>query len=214
MFVGGDHKVKCKSGKGFTLIEMAIGLAIAGTVLIGAVGAIRAQANKARVEKSQKSMQDIREALLGFVAVNGRLPCPDGDGDGDEESANCSDSNSLVVQSGTLPWRSLGVKPFDQWGSDYDYLVIEAYASSPTRFTLNTNPDSGTTDPIMVRSQDVVPVVLVEEVPALVVSHGKNTTQDYSFSGGDTFDFGGDDHVMWIPPDLVKYQAVKASWLP
>lgn len=61
---------------GFTLIEMAIVLVILATLLSSGVLLLGARVEQQRVKDSQKVLEDAKEALIGFAAANGRLPCP------------------------------------------------------------------------------------------------------------------------------------------
>jgi len=61
---------------GFTLIEMAMVLVIMGLLLGGGLSVLRTQIEQQRIRETQKILDDAKEALLGFAAINGRLPCP------------------------------------------------------------------------------------------------------------------------------------------
>lgn len=62
--------------QGFTLAELAVVLAIVGLLLGGLLMPLTAQYDLRRRQETEKSLADIREALIGFAAINGRLPCP------------------------------------------------------------------------------------------------------------------------------------------
>ncbi|MGZ8256366.1 MAG: type II secretion system protein, partial [Gallionella sp.] len=61
---------------GFTLIEMAMVLMIVALVLGGMLPVISGQIEQQRTNETRKQLAEIREALLGFVVTNNRLPCP------------------------------------------------------------------------------------------------------------------------------------------
>ena len=65
-----------RAGTGFTLIELAVTLAIvavlAGAVLVPFVAQI-AQRNRVATDKT---LEQVKEALLGFATATGRFPCP------------------------------------------------------------------------------------------------------------------------------------------
>ena len=71
-----DSQSRGKHTAGFTLIELAITLAIigvlAGAVLVPFVAQV-AQRNTAATEKT---LEQIKDALLGYATATGRLPCP------------------------------------------------------------------------------------------------------------------------------------------
>lgn len=61
---------------GFTLIEMAIVLVIVGLLLGGILMPLSAQIDQRRISETQKTLDEINQALIGFAIANGRLPCP------------------------------------------------------------------------------------------------------------------------------------------
>ncbi|MCF8151888.1 MAG: type II secretion system GspH family protein [Burkholderiaceae bacterium] len=64
------------TGRGFTLIEMAMVLLIVAMLLGGGLSVISAQIAQQKFKDSQKILDDAKEALIGYAAANGRLPCP------------------------------------------------------------------------------------------------------------------------------------------
>jgi prepilin-type N-terminal cleavage/methylation domain-containing protein len=105
---------------GFTLIELAVVLLILGVLLAGILIPFTTQIELRRVAETQKTLVEIRDALIGFAAANGRLPCPaaaGGDGQesfvpgGNEINGNCS--NFL---NGFVPGAVLGIGPTDSAG--------------------------------------------------------------------------------------------------
>ena len=61
---------------GFTLIELAVVLLILGALFAGILIPFTTQVELRRVADTQKTLVEIREALIGFAAAKGRLPCP------------------------------------------------------------------------------------------------------------------------------------------
>ena len=62
--------------RGFTLIEMAMVLLIVALLLGGGLSVLSAQLEQQKYKDTQKLLEDAREALIGYAAANGRLPCP------------------------------------------------------------------------------------------------------------------------------------------
>lgn len=62
--------------RGFTLTELAVVLVIVALLIGGMLIPLAAQDDLRRTQESQKSLTDVLDALLGFAATNGRLPCP------------------------------------------------------------------------------------------------------------------------------------------
>lgn len=61
---------------GFSLMELAVVLVIVALLLGGLLVPLGAQRDVEFMRATEKSLADIREALIGFAAINGRLPCP------------------------------------------------------------------------------------------------------------------------------------------
>ncbi len=62
--------------RGFTLLELAIALFIITLVLGALLVPLTTQIAQRRISDTQKTLDDIKEALLGFAVSNTRLPCP------------------------------------------------------------------------------------------------------------------------------------------
>ena len=86
--------------KGFSLIELAIVLAILG-VLFLAVPSITPTIQKMFIaENDEQTLAKADDAIKGFLKANSRFPCPDSDDDGFE---NCA----AGVDAGLLPYKTL-----------------------------------------------------------------------------------------------------------
>ncbi len=114
------HSPYGKSSHGFSLVEMAIVLAIVALLLGGLLPTITSQMEQQRRSETRRQLAEIQQALLGFAIINGRLPCPTTEPDpsnaiyGQEPAAGCPGDPSA---EGYLPWKSLGVLETDAWGS-------------------------------------------------------------------------------------------------
>jgi prepilin-type N-terminal cleavage/methylation domain-containing protein len=115
--------------RAFTLVEMAIVLAIIGLLLGSLMYTLSAQMDQRARETTQRTLEQAREALLGFAIANGRLPCPaNGLTTGVEAPAGGGDCSSYY--SGFLPAVTLGFQPtdalgfaVDAWGNRIRYAV-------------------------------------------------------------------------------------------
>lgn len=179
-----------KIGKshGFTLIEMAIVLAILALLLGGGLTVLDAQIQQQRVKDTQRLLEEAREALIGYAAshtaTNTRpyLPCPDKTGGGGAGTANDGQEDrtvatgACVMQEGNLPWTTLGMSDLDGWGNHLRYSVTPVFSNSTTGMlltsvgTLTINNAAGT--------------ALATTIPAVILSHGKNGYGARNSSGG------------------------------
>ena len=130
--------------RGFTLIELAIVLVIV-TILIGGLAVpLSAQIQARRIAETQKTLEEAREAILGFAMTTPattptkrRLPCPDTDGNGTQ---NLDGSGNCVASNGLLPWVDLGTAAQDAWGNRLRYAVTSPLADSSPGFPTSPAP--------------------------------------------------------------------------
>ncbi|KPJ50140.1 MAG: hypothetical protein AMJ41_01820 [candidate division Zixibacteria bacterium DG_27] len=66
-----------QSREGFTLLELAIAMAIIGLLTVSVVGLYATVAKRQREVKTRKEMESIREAVLGYYQSYLLLPSPD-----------------------------------------------------------------------------------------------------------------------------------------
>lgn len=163
-----------RQATGFTLIEMAVALFIITLLLGSLLVPLATQVEQKQISDTQKTEDEIREALLGFALANGYLPCPDTDNDGVENvnagSGQCA-SISSGIAGGNLPWVTLGVADVDAWGNRFRYVMNEQFArrSPATPFTLST----GGTD-VRVCTTQACSSTLSTTAAAAILSLGKN----------------------------------------
>lgn len=150
--------------KGFTFVELAIVLVIVGLLLGGLIVPITAQMDMQAFRKTNASLEEIKESLIGYAIINGRLPCPAtavsnglesfcplaaGTCVGTETTAvqthgNCSSQINSVI-TGFLPAATLGISPqdaqafaIDGWGGGAINRI--RYAVSPKHAGIQTFP--------------------------------------------------------------------------
>lgn len=66
-----------RPGEGFTLLELAITMAIIGLLMVSGIGLFAAIAKRQREVKTKEEMRSIRDALLGYYENYLVLPSPD-----------------------------------------------------------------------------------------------------------------------------------------
>lgn len=183
--------MKWHGARGFTLVELALVFIIVAFLLGGLLMPLTMQIEQQKTRETQKAMEDIKEALIGYALnhqdASGRpyLPCPDrrtggaatSRNDGLEDRAGGSGACSVTV--GNLPWATLGVNSVDAWGNYYTYRVIPEYSNSSAGFALGM-PIATTTDNRVYKSTTLA-VNIAPNAPVVVVSHGANGF--YAISG-------------------------------
>nr|VFJ53420.1 MAG: prepilin-type N-terminal cleavage/methylation domain-containing protein [Candidatus Kentron sp. DK] len=148
-------------GKGFTLVEMALVMAIISLLLGGLLLPLGTQLENRRIRDTERQLAEIREALMGFAITERapRLPCPDVDGDGLEDPAAPGTAASCRQGEGALPWATLGLFRKDAWGRGFRYAPDDAYAAPEG---VSARPDTRTG----LRVRDYVGAALTDWTPA------------------------------------------------
>ncbi len=163
-------------------------------------------------------------------------------------------ANTCATEVGNLPWVTLGVKSTDEWNNVFTYRVDDMfadrniaatdgtpYAVGPPVVQANCQNISATLNVSFSLCSDGEIIVLntagagggnlALNIPAIVVSHGKNwptnppasadeienTDGDTTFVSGDfsaNVVTGFDDMVIWISPHVLRTMSVKAGILP
>ena len=123
---------------GFTLIELAIALVIIALLATGLMISMVAQRESIAAAETQRQLSEARDALLGFAAAHGRLPCPAAPAaTGVEQPAGGGNCNN--PWDGFLPALTLGLHPtdpngyaLDGWGNPLRYAVTtSSHATCP-----------------------------------------------------------------------------------
>lgn len=187
--------------KGFTLLEMAIVLVIVGLFVGGLFIPLSNQKEVNNLIETREKIAVIKEAVLGFAIVYGRLPCPadetikssaTGAGVEQVDGGVCKDSKVY----GAVPWVTLGVPETDAWGRRFSYRVSKSF-SDDFSISKTVSPPSTCTDAperssfalcsegdINVSDLSGASSVLVaSKLPVIIVSHGKNGYGAYTTEG-------------------------------
>ncbi len=225
--------------QGFTLVEMAMVLVIVGLLLGGGLTVLSTQIEQQKVKGTERQLEEVKEALIGFALVNGRLPCPAVSAVNGAEKTTCT---TEATASGFIPWTTLGVNKMDGWNKVIRYSVTPAFANV-TPFRLSTVP----TKTVQARNATGALVPVANPVPAIVFSHGRRSwgTTDAgaaipnessgatnldetanntatvnfiqrTFSEGTGAASGGeyDDIVTWLSPNILFSRMVQAGKSP
>ncbi|MDP3163895.1 MAG: prepilin-type N-terminal cleavage/methylation domain-containing protein [Hydrogenophaga sp.] len=220
---------------GFSLIEIALVLVIAGLALGGIVSAIGPQLENKRVSDTQKVLEEVKEALIGFAIVNGRLPRPATSAINGAEMAACA---TEALCTGLIPWETLGITKLDSWAKIIRYSVTPAFAT-----TVGLTTATNGTKIVQTRNAAGTLTNLATQVPAVLFSSGKlsfgttdggvviptqsaaNTNADEIANNGASLTFiqrpvntattvaGGefDDIVIWLPKTTLVSRLAQAG---
>jgi len=194
--------VKLKNISGFTLVELAMVLFIVALLLGGMLVPLSTKLEQDNRETTNTTLNDIREALLGYAVINGRLPCPDcPDGatgscsavaaanrnDGMEDRSGSTPNRLCQTDVGNLPWVDLQVGEFDAWSRHFTYRVTPAYsretntaacstAAVDVAFEICTPGDIDIYNSYVTPPYPATPTV-ASNVPVIVVSHGADALE-------------------------------------
>ncbi|RLJ63752.1 type II secretion system protein [Sulfurisoma sediminicola] len=197
------------SQDGFTLMELTVVLVIVALLIGGLMVPLSTQQDIKGRQDTEKALSEIREALIGFAVVNGRLPCPatatipsGTAGAGVEVTTGSGSTLACTSAGGILPWATLGVPETDAWGNRYTYRVTLNFARGIPQTTFGCTPASDpvnaafalcTPGDISVLTKASGGAIVSSAVPAVVVSHGKLASGAYTSSGSLISGAAGDE---------------------
>jgi prepilin-type N-terminal cleavage/methylation domain-containing protein len=177
--------------RGFTLIELAIVLVII-TILIGGLAVpLSAQIQARRVAETQRTLEEVREAIFGYALSQSipvdhdndpgtpdrnhtYLPCPDIDQDGLE---NREPGGECSANAGNVPWATLGTGAQDAWGNRLHYRLTSGapndYGNSETNSFSSSS--SGDNQICATSSGGCAIGNMASDVPVVLISYGPNS---------------------------------------
>ncbi|HXF47232.1 MAG TPA: hypothetical protein VNK91_14045, partial [Burkholderiaceae bacterium] len=216
-----------------------VALVVVALVLGGLLSLTAAHSAAQRVRDTERLLEQARQALLGFAAVNGRLPCPahpnlaaTAPGAGLERAPTATGCTGGQV--GVLPWATLGLPELDAWGRRFTYRVSALHARTvmprlPTDYGCTVAPPTPPTRSAFALCSpgdnqvrvSAAGAALVADAPAAIVSHGANGFGAF-LPGGATMPAGSDpDELENRDGDNVAVQRTVTAtfddlvvWLP
>jgi type II secretory pathway pseudopilin PulG len=179
---------------GFTLVEIAIVLMIVALFIGALLVPLSAQVTQRRTDETVRALNDISEALIGYAAANGRLPCPASMTSLGQESfapgKNATDGTCSKPFDGFVPAVDLGIRPTDPegfavdgWGIRIRYAVTTDHNSAFTRINGMKDEKIEDLDPelrVCVSATGVTTTscgtstVLANKAPVVLLSLGAN----------------------------------------
>ena len=142
---------------GFTMIELAVAIVIIALLLGSILVPLSTQVESRKYDETQRILEQAREALIGFAAATGRLPCPASiSSNGSEHfSVGGGPGNGLCDSSvtgpvgtniyvGFLPAATLGFTPVDSNGYAIDAWSLQ---QNRIRYAVSYQPVNGIFNP-------------------------------------------------------------------
>lgn len=123
---------------GFTLIEMAVVLILLTLIAGGALIPLNAQIEQRQQTETGKTLEQIKEALIGFAIANDRLPCPaSAISNGVEDppgGGSCSNAYNGFVPAVTLGLSHTDAQGYalDAWSNRIRYAVAKSNSNAFT----------------------------------------------------------------------------------
>ncbi len=139
--------MKARINSGFSLIEMSVVLIIVSLLLSSVLVPMSNLNTQNRIKQTQAKLNAIKDALMGYMLVNQRFPCPASvNSNGDEDFVDKA-TGECSLYKGFVPWRTLGIDS----AVNVDNLLIDAWLNPflyAVKGNKSNNPDC-TSSPII-----------------------------------------------------------------
>lgn len=127
--------------RGFSLIEIAIVLVIISVLLAIVAVPLASQVEQRRRADTEKQLETIKEAIIGYALANGRFPCPSGLANNGVESFIDKTTGTCGTYVGFVPAVTLGLSPIDASGFAVDAWELP---QNRIRYAIADFPIAGT----------------------------------------------------------------------
>lgn len=163
------------------------------------IAAFDAQLSSAALTSTKKKQDIIKDALIGYLRDNKRLPCPETTAiggvapTGQETRATAGNPATLCTSYwGTVPYTTLGLTrdtAIDGFGNFFTYFVSSAQSTAEPDWTLTQNTTAvpgfsvGNPGRFAITDNGVATTLSANLAVAVIVSHGKNGLGAYTAKG-------------------------------
>ncbi len=193
-------KIRAQNTAGFTLVEAAIVLVIAGLVMTMLFNTLEIYTKNTRLSNTREKLEAVNQQLQLFLEQNGRFPCPasltdafDSTTYGFETASNCSTgavtagtfrttgTGGRTIRMGMVPVRTLNLPDefaLDAWNNRIVYTVTEILASDPNDF----DHTQGAISVVDGAGNNILPAAGIGHY--VLVSSGREDTGGFSAGGG------------------------------
>jgi len=138
--------------RGFSLIEISLVLIILGLALGAGLQALGPQLEQRRYSQTQQQLQTASDALWGFFAINGRLPCPASmASNGQEVFTNPATGQCANPYDGIFPAAALGLSGLGPIGAPNEGQMLDSW-NRPIRYAVNQGVSGGGQRPYTVQN--------------------------------------------------------------
>ncbi len=225
---------------GFSLIEMAIALAVIGFLVGGLLKPMALTKDYKKIKYTDATLEQIKEALVGFAIVNNRLPCPAMCFEYNGKDSDClngiydiadvgkeTTDSAFCQQEGYLPWADLGIGKYDAWNNPFYYRVDKNYSAiSGIISSLKTDSSEKLTVNYKQTGNNLTTYEKDgnSRIIAIILSHGKNDKAESSnkitIANDPTYVQGHyvgnifDDRVTWLSKYTLTNHLAKSRDLP
>ncbi|ALG67206.1 type II secretion system protein [Beggiatoa leptomitoformis] len=196
--------------RGFSILELAMVVFIiallAGSLLIP----LSTRINQQYIQNTQKSLEEAKEALLGYAVINGRFPCP--------ALADGKANSTLCNSEGFIPWVELGVGRYDGWGKTLRYRVDKTFMIDEAE--IKDKQMKGTSG-FTIKTIDNSSLASSDVIVAILFSTGKNGKADNTnLIGGSNTNYtqdtqnsaqNFDDMLIWISNSMLASRWVMSG---
>jgi prepilin-type N-terminal cleavage/methylation domain-containing protein len=134
--------LKSANSHGFSLIEIAIVLVIVSVLITIIAVPLATQVEQQRINETNKQLETIKEAIIGFALANGRFPCASRVSDNGVESVINPANGTCNQYAGLLPAVTLGLNPIDASG-----FAVDAWGLTANRIRYSVPDLFSTTTP-------------------------------------------------------------------
>ena len=125
-----------KNQTGFTLLDVAMALAITGILSTGMINFYAKSDKEQKLLRAEVDIENANSSIKKFYSTNFRLPCPDTDDDGFE---NCE--QSYTPKSGTIPYGTLSMTNEFANGYSIDRVLYGVIAEEANNLTAASSKD-------------------------------------------------------------------------
>ncbi len=189
-----------RHSRGFSLVELAVVMAIVGLVLGSAMLTLSAQQDTRRFNETQQQLEQARELLIAFAIKNRRMPCPATLAAGTGDEAPVGGGTCTSYYGGFLPGRAIGFQSVDSagyaidawnnriryalssltWGTSGGFSTAHVSGNAAVQWSLSNTPGDlviCSTSPLVITAtacDALTNITNVGVVSAIVFSTGKN----------------------------------------